>query len=114
MTIEKASLVKVGVLRNDDEAVLLCIIPYRAIQRLLQPNATNVCRSRKLVGERLHQTMTEVLIKQELHWGGIETSLRSRSAANSRHARMSAVVNSGKSSRICSWVIPEARYSSTS
>src|SRR3989304_10341478 len=114
MTIEKASLVKVGVLRNDDEIVLLRIIPHRAIRSLLQPNVTNVCRSRKLASERLYQTMTEVLIDQELHWGGMDTSLRSRSAANSRHARMSAAVNSGKSSRICSWVMLEARYSSTS
>ena len=41
-------------------------------------------------------------------------SLRSRSAANARQARMSSSVNSGKSARICACVIPEARYSRTS
>ncbi len=44
----------------------------------------------------------------------METSLRSRSAANASAARMSARSKSGKSARISASVIPAAKYSRTS
>ena len=44
----------------------------------------------------------------------MDTNLRSRSAAKAGHARMSSRVRSGKSWRIWSSVMPEARYSRTS
>ena len=48
-------------------------------------------------------------VEQELHSGGSQTSLRSRSAANCRQARISSALRSGKSERISDSVIPEAR-----
>ena len=45
---------------------------------------------------------------------GTRANWRSRLAANPRHAWMSYKVRSGNSLRISCWLIPEARYSSTS
>src|SRR5216684_1312250 len=54
------------------------------------------------------------MVKEELHGSMADISLRSRSAAKARQARMSSCVRSGKSSRISCSDMPEARYSSTS
>ena len=61
--------------------------------------------------EPLNESLGEVLIEEQSH---ATTSLRSRSAAKARQARISAHVNSGKSRSIASSVMPEARYSKTS
>lgn len=75
---------------------------------------------RHMVGIRIFplqgvdQPMRQVLIEEQFHCAGNETSLRSRSAANSRQARISSRVRSGKSLRMSASLMPEARYSNTS
>ena len=66
------------------------------------------------VREDGEETGREVLVEEQPHAGGTETNLRSRSAAKARQARMSSRVKSGKSRRISSSLIPDARYSRTS
>lgn len=60
------------------------------------------------------ETRGKVLVEEELHPGGIDMSLCSRSAANVSTARMSSRSRSGKSARISVSVIPDAKYSRTS
>src|SRR6266404_6750577 len=68
----------------------------------------------KKIFEKLGQSGRQVLIKEQLHAAGTVMSLRSRSAAKVIHALKSSRVRSGKSLRISSSVISEARYSRTS
>ena len=56
----------------------------------------------------------KVVIVQQPHKGESDTNLSSRSSAKASHALMSSTVKSGKSTRISSSHIPDARYSSTS
>src|SRR5204863_7395590 len=71
------------------------------------------CPSRKLRSWK-SASLREVLVEEQPHAGGTETNKRSRSAAKARQARMSSRVKSGKSRRISSSLIPDARYSRTS
>ncbi len=105
---ENTALMEIGILRNDGIALLYCI------RGLLQSNFANVPGVRIFLLQGLNETMGEILIEKQLHDGEIDTSFRSRSAAKARQARMSSRVRSGKSLRISSSLIPEARYSSTS
>ncbi len=65
-------------------------------------------------GQGLDQVRGQVLVEEELHEVEALDSFRSRSAAKARTAEMSAGSRSGKSARIWSGVMPEARYSRTS
>jgi hypothetical protein len=76
---------------------------------IYQADVANVRRSGEEVGQGSNQPGREVLVEQEPHAGGSAIRRRSRSAANARHARMSSGVRSGKSRRISSWDIPDAR-----
>jgi len=111
---EEASLVKVCVLGDDDKAFLDSVLPHRFVARLGQADVSHVLRSWILLLKRVEQTMREILIEEQFHRAGSETSLRSRSAANSRQARISSRVRSGKSLRMSASLMPEARYSRTS
>ena len=113
-TKEKTSLMEISVLCHDGKAVLCSVLPDYCISCLLQPNFADVSGVRIFLLQGLNQTMREILIEKELHDGGIDTSFRSRSAAKAKQARMSSRVRSGKSLRISSSLIPEARYSKTS
>ena len=60
-------------------------------------NRSNVLGCGKQMIDLGDQARRQVLIEEQLHSRGIETNLRSRSAANCRQARMSAASRSGKS-----------------
>lgn len=62
-----------------------------------ETNRSNMLGSGKQMLKLGDQARRKVLIEEQLQSGGIETSLRSRSAANFRHARMSVASRSGKS-----------------
>ena len=88
---------KIRVLGGDREAVGHSVIPDRLIGGTSQSNLADVGRARIDLAEARSQAGRQVLIEQELHLKGTETSLRSRSAANARRALMSSRVRSGKS-----------------
>src|SRR5437762_7263532 len=85
------------------------------LEPLPRPNQITLggCPSRKLLSWK-SASLREVLVEEQPHAGGTETNKRSRSAAKARQARMSSRVKSGKSRRISSSLIPDARYSRTS
>ena len=113
-TPQEAHLVEVRVLRENRETSVPGVGPYCGVGRSGQTDVANVDGSRKHVRKGGDETRRDVLVKEEFHPGGIETSLRSRAAANARAARMSSGSRSGRSARISASVIPEARYSRTS
>lgn len=87
------------------------VVPDNLIIGSFQSNVTNVDRVGVRVRKPKGQMGRQVLIKEKFHPGGILVSFRARSAANTRQARISSLVGSGKSLRISASVIPEARYS---
>ncbi len=97
------------VLGHDDVAMSGCVVPHGVVRGLRQPNVANVRRSGEEVSQGSNQPGREVLVEQEPHAGGSAIRRRSRSAAKARHARMSSGVRSGKSRRISSCDIPDAR-----
>ena len=107
--VHEAALVEIGVLRNDQEAVSHGICPDGVIVGAGQPDVTHMGGVGEDLGQRLYETRRQILVEEELHTGGTDASLRSRSAANARHARMSSAVRSGKSARIWASVMPEAK-----
>lgn len=111
---EKATLMKIGVFRHDGEAVLGGILPNVVVAGRTEPNVAHVRGVGVIVLEGRDESMREVMIEEQFHEGGRETSFRSRSAAKVRQARMSSRVRSGKSLRMSSSLMPEARYSKTS
>ena len=111
---EKAALMKIGVFRHDSEAVLGGILPDVVVAGRTEPNVAHVRGVGVIVLEGRDKSMREVVIEEQFHEGGRATSFRSRSAAKVRHARMSSRVRSGKSLRMSSSLMPEARYSRTS
>ena len=113
MAENQAALMKVGVLGNDLVAVLLCERPNEKVVRVDKAVRLDVCGVGIEVENLRDDSIGQVLIEQELHAAAVK-SLRSRSAANDRHALMSSRVSSEKSVRISSSVMPEARYSNTS
>jgi Transposase IS116/IS110/IS902 family len=76
-------------------------------------NLTNVGTARILDTKIRDERRTEIRVEEHLHATEFDRR-RSRAAANAKEARMSSRVRSGKSPRICSSVMPPARYSSTS
>ena len=107
-------MVEIHVLRDNRETAFPGVGPDGSTIRSGQLDLVDVDRPRKLVRKRGHEVRGDVLVGMELHPGGIETSLRSRAAANASTARMSSGSRSRRSDRISVSVIPEARYSSTS
>src|SRR4030095_9613733 len=106
----EAPLVKVVVLGNDYESLLLRDFPNLRVRRSIQSEVFDVRRAWKPLPDDLDPLMRQVLIQQQLHLGRL-ISLRSLSAAKARHARMSSGVNSGKSCTISASDIPDAKYS---
>jgi hypothetical protein len=106
---QEASLVEFPVLGHDDVAMPGRVVPHGIVRGARQADVANVRRSREEVSQGSNQPGREVLVEQEPHAGGSAIRRRSRSAANARHARMSSGVRSGKSRRISSWDIPDAR-----
>ena len=104
-------MVEVRVLRDNGETVVPGVTPDRGVVRSGQSDISNVDGPRLHIRYASHETRRDVLVEEELHGSGIETSLRSRSAANVRAAQMSSRSKSGKSARISASVIPEAKYS---
>ncbi len=105
---QSASLKKVGIFGDDDEAIVPGILPDFDVRCSTQPAIRNVYRAGVDIGEGTRQTRRQVLVKEELHSGTI-SNLRSASAAKARQARMSVSVRSGKSARISSGFMPPAR-----
>lgn len=114
IAIEKAALVEVCVLRRNSKTMLSGIPPDSSVRGILQAYIPHMLRIRIFLLQGSNESMGKVLIEQQLHDCGIDTSFRSRSAAKARQARISSRVRSGKSRRISSSLMPEARYSSTS
>ena len=105
---------EVGILRHNRATVLEGEVPYSFVGSRLEIDIPNMKGFGKISGEFRYKTRRKIVVKQKLHAAGrVVASLRSRSAANFRHARMSSRVRSGKSLRISSPLMPEARYSST-
>ena len=113
MTEDQAALMKVSVLGNDGVTVLLGERPDEHVVGVNEAVGLDVCRVGIEVENLRDDSIGQVLIEEELHAAALK-SLRSRSAANDRHALMSSLVSSEKSVRISASVMPEARYSSTS
>ncbi len=111
---EKAALMKIGVFRHDGETVSGGILPNGVVAGRTESNVAHMRGVWVIVLEGRDKAMREVVIEEQFHEGGRETSFRSRSAAKVRQARMSSRVRSGESLRISSSLIPEARYSRTS
>ena len=105
---QKAPLMKVRILGNDREAVFSGKSPYQLVISGFEPNQADVRGVRVEGCKALQEPVRDVLVKEQFH-AGIVISLRSRSAAKARHARMSSLVRSGKSRRISASVMPEAR-----
>ena len=95
--MHQAHLVEVGVLRDDCEPVVFGVFPDHKVISMRMTNRSNVLGSGKQMLKLDDQARRQVLIEEQLHSRGIETNLRSRSAANCRQARMSAAWRSGKS-----------------
>src|SRR5438132_9215666 len=108
MAKEKTALMKVRVLGDEGEAALGGIVPNGLVVGLTQTDLSHVLRVGILLSKRVHEPVRQVLIEEQLHCEGSETSLRSRSAANSRQARRSSRVRSGKSLRMSASLMPEA------
>ena len=113
MSEDQAALMKVSVLGDDGVSVLLSERPDESIVGMSEAVGLDVRRVGIEVENFRNDSIGKIFIKQELHAAALK-SLRSRSAANARHALMSSRVSSEKSVRISSSVMPEARYSNTS
>jgi len=108
--MSEASLIKIRIFGDDHEIVFGSMLPDSRILRPEQSDISNVGRSRINIRQLSRQPERKVLIEEQLHRGA-EKSRRSRSAAKRSAARISSEERSGKSARISSCDIPEARYS---
>ncbi len=79
-----------------------------SVIRLTQPDILDMLRVGIHIGQQSNQSRRKVLVQKQLH-AITSSTLRSRSAAKERHARMSCSVRLGKSYKISACVIPEAR-----
>lgn len=82
---------EVGVLGDHGEPVLPRVLPDDSIVGLARPDLVHMNGAWKLIAEQRHEPRREVLIEPQLHAGRTRT-LRSRSAAQLKHARMSSRV----------------------
>ena len=106
MAIEETPLVEIGIFRNNGETVMPCKIPHSVIVGVMQAMTAHMRALREKRCEKRNDSRRNILIEEEFH---ADMSLRSRSAANARHALMSSGVRSGKSFMISRSDIPEAR-----
>src|SRR5437899_10635035 len=111
---QEAPFVEIGIPRDDREPMLGSVSPDGVVVGSLQANLADMRRVRIEVADEGEETGREVLVEEQLHAGGTETNLRSRSAAKARQARMSSRIKSGKSRRMSSSLMPDAMYSRTS
>src|ERR1017187_1651358 len=108
MAVEKAPLAEVGILRHNHQLITSRVRPNIGVGGRLQPDVADMLTFAIAVRECRWKDRRQILVKEQFH-AGMLASLRSRSAANARQARMSSPVRSGKSCRISSSVIPAAR-----
>jgi len=106
---KKAPLMEVGIFGDDRKAVDASVFPDWRVVCAGQAHRADVCRIRVQIAEGINKTPGEILIEEQSHPIDAENSRRSRSAAKARQARMSSAVRSGKSWRISSCDIPDAR-----
>ena len=104
---------KVVVFRDDSEAFVFRQPPDALVVVACKPDITNVTTTGKALRYGVKKTKRRILVDQRLH-ATDPRRRRSRSAANTKQARISSLVSSGKSARISASVMPEARYSRTS
>ena len=97
----KAALMKLRVFGNYRKTLLLSELPNEFVHCALQAEIPDVRRIWENRSQHPDQVVGKVLVEKKLHEGTV-SSLRSRSAAKARQARMSSPVRSGKSSRISS------------
>jgi len=109
MAKHEAALMKVRILRHDRLAVGFGVLPNVQVVGRRQAHIPNVRRTRDVRLEMCDQPMRHVLVEQQLH-AFSPIKRRSRSAAKARQARISSRSRSGKSARISSSVMPEAKY----
>jgi len=108
----EAQLMEVGVLGDGDQVVRQRVTPDIEVVSRSQADVADVNGAGEEAGERRNEPMREVLIEAQARQAprpGTATNVRSRSAANARHARMSSASRSGKSATISASVIPDAR-----
>lgn len=74
MSDQEAALPKVVVLGHDEEAVGCRTVPDRPVIGSLQSEVADMARSRKAIGNVTHETRRQVLIEQELHRHGKDTT----------------------------------------
>ncbi len=65
--------------------------PKDPVEAVTQSALMNVGRTRVQIGQQIDQLRGKIFVKEKLHAFSI-SSLRSRSAANARHARISCSV----------------------
>ncbi|CAG0976839.1 hypothetical protein MYXO_01624 [Myxococcaceae bacterium] len=107
----QAMLGEVRVLRDHRKAVLHGVAPNRLVVAGLEPHVLDMERPREELREHPRQPKGEILVEQQLQGAVVPETLPSRSAANASAARMSSRSSLGKSERISSSLMPEARYS---
>ena len=110
---QKTLLAEIGVFGDDREPMQPGIFPDQMIGRRSQIDFTHMDGFRECFGKNNCQSVRQVLIEEQFQADTVK-SLRSRSAAKARQARISSAVRSGKSRIISSADIPDARYSRTS
>ncbi len=86
----------------------LGIGPNLSVIRFIQSNILNMLRAGIHIGQQRNQSRRKVLVQKQLH-AITSSTLRSRSAAKERHAKMSCSVRLGKSCSTSACVIPEGR-----
>ena len=90
-TQEDTAFFEIRIFGNYGEAVCFGIFPDRRIVRTTQAAWMNVGGAREKIGQYLGQMGREILVEKKLHALSI-SSLRSRSAAKARQARISSSV----------------------
>ena len=104
----KANLREIRVFANDCVTVVTSKSPNVFVWSGVEIVIRDVATFWIEILDTSNESMRQVLIQQKLHADAAYVT-RSRSAANSRAARMSSFSRSGKSVRISSYDIPEAR-----
>jgi len=84
---------KIRILRDEHKAVVFGMRPNDAIVGLIETELPNRFGVGEQIGEQCAEFEAEILVEQQLH-AAIRT-LRSRSAAYDKQARMSSSVSSG-------------------
>lgn len=99
MTEQKTTLMEVAIFCHNGKSMLRGKLPDGKIGRIPETDITNMLGAGIIMRQSGKKLVGKILIEEQLHDGGIETNLRSRSAAKARQARISSRVRSGKSFR---------------